>query len=600
MKKISIILTLVSLFTLKGIAQFADPSIQITTIPPQVELGTYGELYILACNNGSTQIVANSLEITVSVGSNSSLTGVYSITGPTWSTIVVSSGTGNTYKFRNTQPLTAATGANPCSQFHLSLQGTLLGGPASIGANITYIPGPNCNINANCPNSSVQGNLTAANDNAGTSVLVVPSCAIPDFCIPPPPGCIQKFNLNQLLPLPSTDFGDFETNTNFNVLVSGNPNNLKTKYETWKASTSLTPAQYQFVSNPNLVAGSGFLSYQALNFAGNSGKMMVVNNPPVNSVVWSYIDSAKWNPAKGEQTYFDTSTYRFLFSTTKVNITANPQLRINFYNDTTSGGGILFTKNITIATNPARWQRDTLSFKLPNTTPATLRSKVKTFRIEIVSLTDIPFSMDFVTMERVYNDPYGNPGDPAHCQYTLPIKISSFTATKLATSVLLNWKTSSESNSKNFEVMHSTDGVNWQSIGTVIAAGSSNTDRNYNFIHDNPAKGANYYRLKLNDLDAGFSFSEIRVVVFGGTGIGTIKVLPNPTMDKIYVTTTGSTNLESVIVYSTDGKLMQQNNNFAIGSSVDMSRFAAGTYMLKITDKLGNTEMIKVVKAASK
>lgn len=604
MKKISFILSLVLLLALKGKAQFADPSIQIATIPPQFAVNTYGELYMLASNAGSTGIVTNSLEITVSVGSNTAIVGVYSIEGPTWSTTVVSSGTGNTYKFRNTQPLTGSAGANPGSIFHLQIKGTLVGGPSNMVANISYIPGPNCNINPNCPNSSVQGNLTPANDNSGTSLIVGPGCTRPDNCIPPVLSCANKFNFDQisLPPLTATNFGDFETATNFGVLVNGNPNYLHTRYESWKATTGLTASQYQFVSDPSLVPASGYLSYPALNFDGNPGKMMVVSNPPANAVVWTYTDSAKWNTVGRRQTFFDTATYRFLFSTTKVNITADPQLRLNLYNDTTTGGGLLFTRNITMTTNPGAWHRDTLTFKLPGVTLLDTLSKVKTFRIEIVSVTNIPFGLDFISMERVYPpDPYNpfpNPLLP-HCLYTLRISISSFTATKLASSVLLNWKTSSESNSKNFDVQRSTDGVNWETIGTVDAAGNSSVELSYSFIDEHPVKGTNYYRLKLNDLDSRFNFSETRVVVFGGTGIGGIKVLPNPVMTRVYVTTTSSVNLQSVYVYSADGKLMQRNDQFVAGSSVDMSQMAPGTYMLKITDKQGNTEMAKVVKLNS-
>ena len=177
----------------------------------------------------------------------------------------------------------------------------------------------------------------------------------------------------------------------------------------------------------------------------------------------------------------------------------------------------------------------------------------------------------------------------------LPIKISSFTATKQTNSVLLNWKTSTESNSKNFEVQFSKDGGNqWQTLGTVAAAGNSNTERNYSYVHTTPITGANYYRLKMVDVDANYELSQTRVVTFDK--IGSIVVLPNPVVDRVYITSNSTVGLRSVTVYSAAGQLLQQNENFVSGSSVDMRNFAAGTYMLRITDKQGNTEVVKVVK----
>ena len=602
MKKNTLLLFLSLVITAKSMCQFADPAVNIVMQPSPLTVNSFGILLVHACNNGSTDIAPNSLEITVSMGSNSSIYSLQNIVGPAWIVFSNTTGTGNTYKLRNSQTITGAIGANPCSDINLKVRATVVSDPSNITANISYISGPNCNISPACPNNSSQGNLSTVNDNSTTSLFVL-NCVgttVPGIQCAAVPGCYQKLSTDQVTfpPLSTTNFGDFEAPANFNVLVLGNPAIEATKYESWKATTTLTtPAQYQIVTSADLVTGFTFLPIPGYNVAGNAGKMMVVTNPTVNAQVWALYDSAKWNPhpivtpsnpnGKPGQMYFDTSTYAFAFDVGKVDFTANPQIRVNIWDDSTHT--ILRQKDFTISGNPGQIIRDSVWYKLPFYPGDLSKSKVKWLRIEILALTaGVPFSLDRLSMGGALANIC-----PAT---TLPIKLLDFEATKLATSVLLNWTTTSESNSKNFEVQYSTDGVNWQTIGTVDAAGNSSTERRYSFMHDNPVKGINYYRLRMNDLDARYNFSEQRVAVFGGVGIGGIKVLPNPVMTRLYITTTSSINLQSVSVYSADGKLMQQNAQFATGGSVDMSQLAAGTYVLKITDKQGNTEMVKVVK----
>ncbi|MFM7453142.1 MAG: LamG domain-containing protein, partial [Cyanobium sp.] len=95
--------------------------------------------------------------------------------------------------------------------------------------------------------------------------------------------------------------------------------------------------------------------------------------------------------------------------------------------------------------------------------------------------------------------------------FTLPVTWHSFNAEKLSNKVLLDWVTSSELNTKDFEVLHSTNAVSWSKIGTVVAAGNSNQQRSYSFTHLSPLKNSiyNYYRIKQNDLDEQNSFSKI-------------------------------------------------------------------------------------------
>lgn len=109
----------------------------------------------------------------------------------------------------------------------------------------------------------------------------------------------------------------------------------------------------------------------------------------------------------------------------------------------------------------------------------------------------------------------------------LPVSLMSFEAQRNGRVNNLSWKTAQELNSKHFAIERSTDGgQKFIAIGQVAAAGNSTTERNYNFIDENPVKGYNYYRLRIVDLDNSEKFSIVRNV----RNIGTVDVLiaPNP------------------------------------------------------------------------
>ena len=180
------------------------------------------------------------------------------------------------------------------------------------------------------------------------------------------------------------------------------------------------------------------------------------------------------------------------------------------------------------------------------------------------------------------------PGGP------LPISLLNFTATKQNNVVNLNWQTSTEANSKHFDVQFSKNGVNWQSIGIVTAAGNSSSTQSYAFVHTHPVKGVNYYWLKSVDINNGFDYSSTRTVNFNKKNA--IVIMPNPTVDRFSITSNGGGSLQSVTIFSADGRIIQSTSNFVLGNSIDMSRFGPGIYTVRMMDKSGDVEVMKVIK----
>lgn len=83
----------------------------------------------------------------------------------------------------------------------------------------------------------------------------------------------------------------------------------------------------------------------------------------------------------------------------------------------------------------------------------------------------------------------------------LPVHLVSFTAAPEASQNRLEWSTASELNSDHFEIMRSSNGESFYSIGKIKAKGTSTVKIDYEFVDEKPLAGDNYYQLKSVDVD---------------------------------------------------------------------------------------------------
>lgn len=83
----------------------------------------------------------------------------------------------------------------------------------------------------------------------------------------------------------------------------------------------------------------------------------------------------------------------------------------------------------------------------------------------------------------------------------LPVELVSFTANCEEEGVQLSWQTASEFNASHFRIEKSKDGMYWEGIGEVSAAGNSNSLLNYAYFDRNETSGISYYRIIQVDID---------------------------------------------------------------------------------------------------
>ncbi|HNP52994.1 MAG TPA: choice-of-anchor J domain-containing protein [Ferruginibacter sp.] len=174
---------------------------------------------------------------------------------------------------------------------------------------------------------------------------------------------------------------------------------------------------------------------------------------------------------------------------------------------------------------------------------------------------------------------------------TAPVSLLNFDAQRTGSVNQLTWKTSQETNSSRFIVERSRDGRSFTEIGVVGAAGNSNSERNYRFVDQTPAKGINYYRLRMVDIDAAYKFSEVRNV--RNLGVSDISFAPNPVQTSLKLTIE-SEKAERVNVRISDisGKVVYRNALNVINGTnvlpVNAVEFAPGTYIVEVITSDGN------------
>lgn len=170
-------------------------------------------------------------------------------------------------------------------------------------------------------------------------------------------------------------------------------------------------------------------------------------------------------------------------------------------------------------------------------------------------------------------------------QLILPVTLLSYSATLQPTGkVLLNWQTSSESNTSNFVIERSTDAVNFKPIANVKAAGSSHGNIDYTAIDATPLDGINYYRLLGYDIDGKMKQLGIKAIK-NSKGNEHASIYPNPaTGNSIYVKLVSANTSNLYIIADMSGKIVKTGIINSSRQPVNISQLAAGNYIMKLSD----------------
>ena len=183
----------------------------------------------------------------------------------------------------------------------------------------------------------------------------------------------------------------------------------------------------------------------------------------------------------------------------------------------------------------------------------------------------------------------------------LPVELLSFNGDCNEGQVNLSWQTATEHNSDYFEVEKSRDGMNWQVLTTVNAAGNSTQLLNYEATDANAMEGNNYYRLTQVDIDGTTKTYDVINVSCLGAAKGYFSAYPNPSTGSFQVVLNdkqliGSGNLS---VKDTKGSELL-NRTIEVKPGINMFsvtdlNLAPGVYYIQIVNGERATEVLKEV-----
>lgn len=160
---------------------------------------------------------------------------------------------------------------------------------------------------------------------------------------------------------------------------------------------------------------------------------------------------------------------------------------------------------------------------------------------------------------------------------TLPVDMLSFNATIYNGQSQLYWQTNGENRTDDYEIQYSVDGAKWNILATQKAGGNSSAVLRYNYTHSNPVKGVNYYRIKQNDINGTYSYSNIVRLIYKPANTD-MAVYPNPvTQPQLTVVLPQD---ELVRLYNSAGTLVYSQKFSEGKQQIDVSNFAKGTYTL--------------------
>jgi hypothetical protein len=175
----------------------------------------------------------------------------------------------------------------------------------------------------------------------------------------------------------------------------------------------------------------------------------------------------------------------------------------------------------------------------------------------------------------------------------LPVHLSFFDAVANGNQqVAINWTTSTEQNTKLFEIQRSFDGSKFETIGKVLAG-----KINYAFID---VLGASYslqntlfYRLRIMDKNGGDAYSPIKRIQLNSKQ-KIVNIYPNPAKDFISLEAKSIKQIK-ILDYLGSVVLKRSFDTDVMNASINISSLHKGFYTVQVIDKNGIVNIEKLI-----
>ena len=185
---------------------------------------------------------------------------------------------------------------------------------------------------------------------------------------------------------------------------------------------------------------------------------------------------------------------------------------------------------------------------------------------------------------------------PAFCTSGLSIDVEVMNSNN---AVRVEWIVEDQSEVLIYTIEHSVDGLNFDPVGLIVDEMMNQDGMNYyEYIHEEPKQGRNYYRVKVTDNAGDTGYSQIvEAIIYGESKL--MLIYPNPVQDQMVIELFET--YEGVVeirLISLEGKVL---NRVEVPTDTKripmaMSNYPAGTYMIQVRYDQLDVKTFKVIK----
>lgn len=159
----------------------------------------------------------------------------------------------------------------------------------------------------------------------------------------------------------------------------------------------------------------------------------------------------------------------------------------------------------------------------------------------------------------------------------LPLDLTAFNGRAAGSTVVLDWQTANEKNTRSFEIERSADGRSFTYLSAVTAYGSG--DHAYACTDEQPLGGNNYYRLKSIDVDGTATYSKTVLVNFDKQNAVWITPVPATSYITLSLQNASLAGQQAGIFNAAGMRIATLT--LQATQRLDISKWAAGVYTIK-------------------
>lgn len=178
---------------------------------------------------------------------------------------------------------------------------------------------------------------------------------------------------------------------------------------------------------------------------------------------------------------------------------------------------------------------------------------------------------------------------------SMSVQFIDFDGKQTDNGVKLNWSTAFEVNNKGFHIERSIDGQTFTTIGFKEGNGTSNMTKTYEFIDQDVTIKPHYYRLKQEDSDGKFEYSNIIYISSLNLKNETLKSIityPNPSSDNLTILNAKG----KAAIFDTWGKKVIEFTIDHVNHKLNIKDWKDGVYILKVQSLNGNIRTSRFLK----